>query len=189
MLFFRLFMVVAVSLSLSGCFTAAIVGGTTAVANSANDKRSLGEQWDDMAVASKIDARLVAEKDMPSRWVSVEVIHGDVTLTGYLPTQSHIDRAVYIVKSLKGVVAVKNKLLVGTPRIKEMMSDTWITTTIKRRLLNDKLVSGFNIHIETVNGKVYLQGIVPSIVERQRAKDIAQQTDGVTAVVDMMQSD
>lgn len=183
----RLFILFIIPLSLPGCFATAIVG-TTTVASSVHDERSLGEQFDDIAIASKIDARLIAEKNMPSRWISVEVIHGQVTLTGYLPTQSHIDRAIYIIKRMDRIVSVHNKLKIGEPKIKELISDSWITTDIKRKLLNDKVVSGFTIHVETVNGKVYLQGVVESLVERQRAREIAHGTQGVTAVIDLMKS-
>ncbi|MFQ5344465.1 MAG: BON domain-containing protein [Mariprofundus sp.] len=183
----RLLVLFIIPLSLTGCFATAVVG-TTAVASSAHDERSLGQQFDDIAIASKIDARLIAEKNMPSRWVSVEVIHGHVTLTGYLPSKSHIDRAVYIIKRMDNVVSVSSKLKIGEPKIKEIASDSWITTNVKRKLLNDKIVSGFNIHVETVNGKVYLQGTVKNAAERQRAKDIARGTDGVTAVVDLIKS-
>ena len=188
MMFFRLFLVMGISLALPGCLASAVVGGGGAVVSSVHDERSMGEQIDDITLVSRIDARLVAERDMPSRWVSVEVINGRVILTGHLPTQRHIQRAVYIIKDIKGVRSVDNRLEVGKPKIGHMMSDTWITTQVKRRLWNDKLVSGFKIHVETVNGKVYLQGIVNELVERQRAKDIARNTKGVTAVVDLMQS-
>ncbi|MDQ6969910.1 MAG: BON domain-containing protein [Mariprofundus sp.] len=184
----RLFTLIFISLSLPGCFVSAVVGGAAAVGNTVQDERSVGRQFDDTVIASKIDARLIAERDMPSRWVSVEVINGHVTLIGHLPSRKHIDRAIYITKQVKGVVDVQDKLLVGKPKIGTMMSDTWVTTRIKRQFWNDKLVSGYKIHVETVNGKVYLQGVVNQLVERQRAKQIARATPGVTAVIDMMRS-
>ncbi|HKI59937.1 MAG TPA: BON domain-containing protein [Mariprofundaceae bacterium] len=49
------------------------------------------------------------------------------------------------------------------------------------------MVPGFSIHIETVNGKVYLQGIIESPEQRYRAKDIAHRTKGVTAVIDLLE--
>jgi len=184
----RLFTLISMALALPGCLASAVVGGAAAVGNSVQDERSIGRQFDDTVIASKIDARLMAERDMPSRWVSVEVINGHVALIGHLPSSGHIDRAIYITKQIKGVIDVQNKLLVGKPKIGTMMSDTWITTRIKRQLWNDKLVSGYKIHVETVNGKVYLQGIVNKLVERQRAKEIARTTPGVTAVIDMMRT-
>jgi len=175
-------------LSLSGCVASAVVGGATAVSNTAIDERTIGRQFDDTVIASKIDALLIAERDMPSRWVSVEVISGHVTLIGNLPSKMHIDRAIYITKQVSGVIDVQNKLEIGKPKLRDIMSDTWITTRVKRQFWNDKLVSGYKIHVETINGKVYLQGIVHKLIERQRAKDIARKTKGVTAVIDMMRS-
>ncbi|MDQ6982801.1 MAG: BON domain-containing protein [Mariprofundus sp.] len=185
----RIFILFIASLSLPGCFASAVLGTAAATTTGVHDERTVGRQLDDAAISSKIDARLIAERDMPSRWIGVEVIRGRVILTGHLPTRSHIERAVYITKQIRGVTSVNNKLEIGQPKIRTVLSDSWITTRIKRALWNDKLVSGFKIHVDTVNGKVYLQGVVKSLIERQRAKDIARGTPGVTAVVDLMQSD
>jgi len=184
----RLLILLTASLSLPGCFATAVLGGAAAGASSIHDERTIGRQLDDVAIASKIDARLIAERDMPSRWVGVEVIRGKAILTGHLPTRRHIERAIHITKQIRGVVTVDNKIEIGTPKLRTVLSDSWITARIKRRLWQDKLVSGFKIHVDTVNGKVYLQGVVNQLIERQRAKDIARGTPGVTAVIDLMQS-
>lgn len=188
MFIFRLMTALIICFGLSGCLATAIVGTATGAAKISNDERSLGTQFDDAATASRIDARLIAEKDMPSRWISIDVVNGEVTLTGSLPTQAHIDRAIYITKSIRGVRSVESKLSVGIPKMSSLLSDSWITTRVKTRLLNDKVVSGLKIHVETVNGKVYLQGEVNQASERVRAKEIAHSVAGVTAVVDLMQS-
>lgn len=183
---FRLLLLFILSLSLSSCVATAIVGGGAAAGSAIHDKRSVGQHFDDVTIASKIDALLIAEKDMPSRWVSVEVIENVVWLTGYLPSQNHIDRAVYICRSVEGVRDVKSQLNLGSPSTKSLFSDSWITTKIKSAFLEDEIVSGFSIHVETVDGKVYLQGIVDQSEQRYRAKEIAQSTDGVTGVVDLL---
>ncbi|WP_018293958.1 BON domain-containing protein [Mariprofundus ferrooxydans] len=185
---FRLMTALIICFSLPGCLATAIVGTATGAATMSHDERSLGRQFDDAATASKIDARLIAEKNMPSRWISIDVVNGEVTLTGSLPTQNQIDRAIYITKSIHGVRSVDSKLTVGAPKMRSLLSDSWITTRVKTRLLNDKVVSGLKIHVETVNGKVYLQGEVKQASERVRAKEIAHSVAGVTAVVDLMQS-
>jgi len=183
----KLILLIAAAQLLSGCVAAAVVGGGAAVGSAVSDERSIKQHVDDVAIASNIDARLVAEKDMASRWVSVEVIDGVATLTGYLPTQEQIDRAIYICKNVKGVVDVRSELHVGTPSTRSLFKDSWITTQVKTALLRDKLTSGFGIHVETVNGKVYLQGVLKSPEQRYRAKWIARNTKGVTAVVDLLQ--
>jgi osmotically-inducible protein OsmY len=172
--------------SLSGCFATMLVGGGTAASGAVNDERSLGEHFDDAAISSKIDARLIAEKDMPSRWISAEVIAGKVLLTGYLPRQEQIDRAVYICRHISGVRSVRSAIKLGEPPAGELLSDTWITTKVKRELFNDEEVSGFSVHVETVDGKVYLQGIVGNGLQRQRAATLAKSVKGVTSVVNLL---
>jgi osmotically-inducible protein OsmY len=170
----------------SACVTGAIIGGATMGTNAAFDHRPVGQQIDDKTIATTIDGRLLAEKDMPSRWVSVEVINAVVTLTGFLPTAEHVDRAVYICQTTKGVVQVRNELEVGAPTMGSLMSDSWVTTQVKARLLADKHVNGSSFHVETVNGRVYLQGVAASEEEVHSAVEITRTTQGVAAVVDMM---
>lgn len=183
----RIMFCMVVAMMLSSCMATAIVGGGAAVGSAVHDERGVGQHFDDVGMASKIDALLIGEKDMPSRWVSVEVIEGVVTLTGYLPSQSHIDRAMHISRTVKGVRAVKSELHIGSPSTGSLFTDSWITAKLKTAYLEDNIVPGFSIHIETVNGKVYLQGIIESPEQRYRAKDIAHKTDGVTAVVDLLE--
>lgn len=171
---------------LSGCFATAIVGGTAATSSAVNDKRSLGNRVDDATISSKIDTRLIVEKDLPSRWVSAEVIDGNVVLTGYLPRQEQIDRAVYICRHITDVRSVRSEIKLGAPPAGEILSDTWITTKVKRELFRDKEVSGFSVHVETVDGKVYLQGLVGNPLQRQRAATLAKSVKGVTSVVNLL---
>ncbi|MDQ6954405.1 MAG: BON domain-containing protein [Mariprofundaceae bacterium] len=179
-----LFALLCVSLT-TGCVSAIVMGGAVAT-TAAFDERPIGRHFDDVTIARKVDTRLIAEKDMPSRWVSIEVIEGVVTLTGYLPTQSHIDRALFICRSVEGVLRVDNQLIIGEPSASSLFTDTWITTQVKARLWKDKLVSGFSLHVETVNGKVYLQGIVEHASQRYQAMSLAKSVKGVTAVVDLL---
>ncbi len=172
--------------NLSGCFATALVSGGTATGSAVHDKRSFGEHFDDAVISSKIDARLIAEKDLPSRWVSAEVIDGKVLLTGYLPQQEQIDRAVYICRHISGVRSVRSEVSLGEPPTRELLSDIWITTKVKRELFKDKEVSGFSIHVETVDGKVYLQGVVGNSLQRQRAATLAKTVKGVTSVVNLL---
>jgi len=169
----------------TACVSGIILGGAAAT-TAAFDERPVGQHFDDVSVATEIDARLIAEKDMPSRWVSLEVIEGVVILTGYLPSQSHIDRALFIARSVEGVRDIDNQLHIGEPSLKSLFSDSWITTQIKSKFLNDELVSGMSVHVETVAGKVYLQGIIVSEAQRYRAMELTRSVEGVTAVVDLL---
>ena len=170
----------------TGCVAAAIVGGGTTASDIAKDERSVGRHLDDAAIASAIDVRLIAERDLPSRWISAEVIRGHVVLTGYLPRQEQIDRALYICKRIRGVRSVRSEIRLGKPPARELIADTMITANVKRKLFNDPDISGFTVHVETVRGKVYLQGVVGNPAQRQRAATLAAEVGGVTSIVNLL---
>ncbi len=174
------------SCCLSGCIATTLIGSGTASSDAVFDERSLGRHFDDAAIASVIDARLIGEKDLPSRWVSAEVIEGDVMLTGYLPRQEQIDRTLYICRHVSGVRSVRSEIKLGRPPAGEFFSDVWITTKVKRKLLNDHEIAGFSVHVETVKGKVYLQGLVKTRVQRHRAHTLAASVKGVASVVNLL---
>lgn len=169
----------------TACVSGVILGGTAAT-TAAFDERPVGQHFDDVSIATEIDARLIAEKNMPSRWVSIEVIEGVVILTGYLPSQSQISRAVFICRSVDGVKDIDNQLHIGEPSTSSLFSDSWITAQVKTKFLNDALVSGMSVHVETVAGKVYLQGVLVSEAQRYRAMELTRSVKGVTAVVDLL---
>lgn len=180
----RLFLYAALAILMTGCPSAMV--GTAVLGTSFADERTIGTQIDDMSIVSKIQARLAAEKDMPSRWVSVDAIEGKVSLIGYLRNQEQINRAVFIAKSFQGVKSVHSEIKVGDPSFKGVMTDSWITTKVKSRLLQDPKTSGVSVHVETIDGRVYLQGLVRNEAQYQRAIDITSKTKGVTEVVDML---
>jgi len=186
----RLCTLMIVILALNGCMTAAIVGGGATAPSSAGDQRPVvSAQPDDDDLAMRIEARLIAERDMPSRWINVEVTDGAATLTGYLPNRNHINRAVAICRGISGIKSVDSQIMIGKPKFSDFISDSWITAQVKAALLRDPVVSGLSIHVETMDGRVYLQGIVRHPGQRRRAVKLTRTVDGVTDVVDRLRSE
>lgn len=64
----------------------------------------------------------------------------------------------------------------------EYIDDTILTTRVKTALLNDPLVSGLAVNIETYKGTVQLSGFVKSVAERNRAVDLARGVKGIRQV-------
>jgi osmotically-inducible protein OsmY len=64
----------------------------------------------------------------------------------------------------------------------EFVDDSVITTKVKSSFVADSSVSALDISVETTQGVVNLMGIVNNEQERQRAIQIAQETDGVKQV-------
>ncbi|MDQ6964781.1 MAG: BON domain-containing protein [Mariprofundales bacterium] len=182
----RWLLLVLIMGGLTSCVATALIGGAAATASAVKDERGVGQHLDDIKLATMLDARLIAEQEMPSRWISIEVVHGVAYLTGYLPTQNHIDRALMIARSLKGMRGVHSELKVGEPKTIDYFSGSFITAKVKAKLLQDPVVSGLTIHVSTVEGRVYLQGVVSNEIQRVRAKELVLSVDGVTAVVDLL---
>ena len=65
-------------------------------------------------------------------------------------------------------------------------SDPGITTAVKSKLAADDTVKAYQINVDTQEGVVTLTGTVPSSAARDRALQLARETDGVTRVEDRL---
>lgn len=61
-------------------------------------------------------------------------------------------------------------------------TDSRITTAVKSRLIGDKYVDGFRIHVETYEGIVTLAGEVNNNLPRDQAERLAASVEGVKSV-------
>ena len=172
---------------LAGCAPALLVGGAAGGAALALDARPASQHAFDVALATKIDAKLIASKKVQARWISVEVIDGVVHLTGFVPDAEQKKAAEEIARGEPGVKDVRNDLVIGHPTLKRAASDSWITARVKAALFSDPVAPGWSVHVETVDGRVYLRGIVKSRKEADRARMVALSVDGVRAVVNLLE--
>lgn len=62
------------------------------------------------------------------------------------------------------------------------IDDAGITTSVKGRFVQDKLVDASSISVETLNGTVMLAGFAKSAAEKSTAESIARDVKGVKAV-------
>ena len=62
------------------------------------------------------------------------------------------------------------------------IDDTAITTSVKTKFIDDKLVDASSISIETLNGTVMLSGFAKNSAERATAETIAMNVKGVKSV-------
>ena len=66
----------------------------------------------------------------------------------------------------------------------EALANGAITAKIKSKMVLDDLVKAHNIDVDTNGSVVTLTGVVGSEAERQRALQLAKQTEGVMSVID-----
>ncbi|MGD9182152.1 MAG: BON domain-containing protein [Desulfobacterales bacterium] len=89
------------------------VAGVKSVTNNLQiGERSFGDIWDDNLISNKIKAKLIAEPEVRSLNIDVDVYLGVVTLTGIVGSQYQKDRAIEISHSTDGTVKVIDNLKV-----------------------------------------------------------------------------
>ena len=70
----------------------------------------------------------------------------------------------------------------GQSTVGAYVDDTTITTQIKARMIENKVVDAAAISVETLNGTVLLSGFAKSAAERNMAEQIARGVNGVKSV-------
>ncbi len=70
----------------------------------------------------------------------------------------------------------------GQSTVGEYIDDAGITTQIKAKLVENKLVDAAAVKVETLNGEVILSGFAKSEEERTIAGRLASETKGVRSV-------
>lgn len=67
---------------------------------------------DDSSVTAKVKAELLKDEGMKSLVIKVQTHHGQVILSGFVDNEAQAQRAVEIATSVRGVLSVKNSLIV-----------------------------------------------------------------------------
>lgn len=79
----------------------------------------------------------------------------------------------------------------GAERVEEKLGpaldDVSVTAKVKARLTADPEINPFHIDVDTVNGRVTLNGVVESEEIRAEAEKLAVRTEGVKEVVNLLQ--
>ena len=172
---------VALLSSLSGC-VGLVVGGAVAGAASAADRRTLGTQTDDKAIAVKAEMRLPGLTGKYGH-VNVNTYNRKVLLTGEVQDEAMKAMVEREVKAIAGVASVANELQIAGPASYTSRSnDSLITTKVKASLVDMKTISAHSFKVVTERGVVYLMGRVTQR-EGQVGADVARGVSGVSQVV------
>ena len=79
---------------------------------STSKQESTGEYFDDSAITTKVKAAVFNEPSLKSAEINVETYKGTVQLSGFVNSESDIQKAVEVARSIKGVSSVKNDMRV-----------------------------------------------------------------------------
>ena len=75
-------------------------------------KESTGEYVDDSVITSSVKAALIADPVTKAREIKVETFKGTVQLSGLVATAQEKDKAAEIARKTKGVVEVRNNIII-----------------------------------------------------------------------------
>jgi osmotically-inducible protein OsmY len=171
---------VALLSSLQGCIAVvagAAVGGAFATA----DRRSLGAQTEDKAIAVKADTRLPGIVGDAGH-VNVNSYNRKVLLTGEVRDEAMKRAVENEVRSIANVDTVSNELdIAGPSSYTSRSSDALITSKVKLSLADKNTIKATSFKVVTERGNVYLMGLVTQR-EGNIAAQVAQGVAGVMRV-------
>lgn len=173
---------------LIGCGPALVAGGAAGGYKVGSDERSMGEMVDDTTISTKVKAALADSPDVSAAQIDVDVVTGNVTLTGVVPSNQSASKAVEIARSVSGVKSVRDNLQIGSLSAGEYVDDSVLVSKVKTKLMGEPGVQSLNIDVDAEQGVVTLTGMVRDTKEKSRAMAAARSVDGVVRVVDNLKT-
>lgn len=170
--------------SLSGCLSTAYTGVTT-LYNSYNVEKDLNNKWVDLKAINVLNADKTITQNAS---ISVDTVNFVVLLTGHVDNANIRDKAVALVRKIRGVKRVVDAIVIGSgTSTGNDIKDDWITTKLKAKyMLNDGIDASAIKVVTTGNGIVFLMGVVPAPMAKLAAK-LAQHTSGVKKVIRLLE--
>lgn len=171
---------------LSTCFLQTSCNMAVTSASAVYNRRGLQKTVGDQYITWQIFRNLKI-KTMEFKYANIEIAtyNGEVLLTGQVANAEQKMKVGEIAKQVPGVKTVYNLLKIANPTSPlTKMSDSWITTKVKAKLIATDDVDASQIKVVTENGTVYLMGVLPPD-EANIAAEIASTTEGVQQVVKM----
>lgn len=133
----------------------------------------------DEDIRKRIEEMLVWNPDINSNKINVSVLNGTVILSGSVSAYWKKARAENLAMDVNGVIDIKNDLTIVPT---ESVKDTDIAREIETALFRNAYVDADNVTVKVEKGKVRLTGEQSSWHARDRAKEVASYTSGVTEV-------
>ena len=79
---------------------------------STSKKEGTGEYFDDTVITTKVKSAIFADPTLKVLQINVETFKGEVQLSGFVDSRQSATKAEEVARGVKGVVAVKNNLVV-----------------------------------------------------------------------------
>lgn len=180
-----LFGLMTVLLGLNACTTVGIATSAGAVGGIAAAREGgLNQSATDARIKLEINDLWLKYDFDAFRKLSTTVEQGRVLVTGVVQDPDMRVEAIRLAWQPKGVVQVINEVRVeNSDGITGFARDTWITSSLRTKMIFDRDVQSINYSIDTVQGTVYLMGIAQDQAELNKVISLARDTSYVQQVV------
>ena len=184
----KLFAVILLGISLSGCIPIALIVGATAGGAVVYDKRSTVTMAQDQESGEVAGKLMKQSSDLAGTHIVIAMFNHIMLLAGQTNTAAQRTTADQIATSVKNVSRVYNEISIRKPTSSWQRSrDAWITTKIKTEMLTKSGLHSTQIKVVTEDGVVYLMGeLTPH--QAELATNIARRADGVKEVVKVFEN-
>ena len=171
---------------LQGCVPAVIATGTAAGVMTVQDRRQTGVQAEDEAIEWKA-VQSVPPQYAGAAHLNFTSFNKRLLITGEVSGEDAKNAIGIEAAKVPGVKEVYNETTIGpASSLTARSNDSYITSKVKARLVDEKYLSANHIKVVTEAGTTFLMGIV-SERESKLATIIASRTDGVRKVVNLME--
>jgi osmotically-inducible protein OsmY len=183
----RLATAALVAASLSGCI-GVVLGGAAGGASVVNDPRTAGSLVEDESIELKAGNLLRGDKELAQQThINVTSYNQIVLVSGEAPTEDMRTRVFDLVKGIEKVRTAHNEITIAAPSpVSSRTTDSWLTTSVKAKIVGAKELNAIKIKVVTEAGTVYLMGLVKQD-EGDLAAQLASQTAGVQRVVKLFE--
>lgn len=82
--------------------------------------------------------------------------------------------------------AIGETVAAGANQAQRVASNAALTAKIKSKMALDDTIDAAAINVDTADGRVTLRGFVDTAAQRERALELARETEGVTSVVNRL---
>ena len=173
----------AMTLGLSSCIPAVVIGGST-VGSAAVEEGGMGGAVDDSKIRLQISNALLKKDASLFQDVNLSIRGGHVMITGSVEKEESRAEAERIAEATEGVRMVYNELQVTNEGgILSYGNDVVISRSLKSRMVFDKNILSVNYDVDVTNGVVYILGIAQNEAERERVIAHARDVSDVKRVV------
>ena len=159
------------------------LGGGAAVGTAAYQERGIQGVARDMATATRMRTKLLDAGEGYVTGIGVEVFEGRILLTGALLSEDMRAQAVSMAWKTDGVKDVLNEIQIGNSSLRDLATDSWITTQLQSKITLDKNILAINYFIETVNATIYLIGVAQHQQELKRVIAHAKNINYVKQII------